>query len=153
MQYEVRINRDAIEKVLGQAAREYPDECCGIITGNAAGQTVHECENIQNRLFEEDPARHPRNARTAYTIERSEADRIFAEAGRKGEDVLAFYHSHTDHDAYFSETDREVQTIFGEPEYPDALHLVVSVKEGKTERIKTFRWDRAKKDFVSDPSE
>ncbi len=129
------------------ALKEYPDECCGIITGDSRRQTVHLCRNIQNRLHAGDPLRYPRDARTAYVIDRGEFDSIISSARRKGEGIIAFYHSHTEHEAYFSEEDFAAQTVFGEPEFPDALHVVISVMNGKIHDMKCFRWDRDLQNF------
>ena len=132
---------DALEEILSHAVREYPFECCGIVTSNGQSHTVHECINIQNALHAEDPERYPRDARTAYTIDRARADEIFTAAARGGRRILAFYHSHPDHDAYFSDEDEAAQCVFGEPEFPQALHIVVSVRMGMINAIKCFRWD------------
>jgi proteasome lid subunit RPN8/RPN11 len=145
----MHFTKEVIEEIFKHAIRAYPYECCGIITGNRAKQTVHACQNIQNRLHAEDPKRYPGDARTAYAIDRREAEMIYSEARKNKEEVLAFYHSHTDHDAYFSEIDKEVQTVFGEPEYPDAIHIVVSVRAGKVCDMKCFKWDGQRRDFIS----
>jgi proteasome lid subunit RPN8/RPN11 len=112
-------------------------------------QTVHSCLNIQNSLHREDPERYPRDARTAYTIDRDEANSIYSEAKKKGDEIIAFYHSHIDCAAYFSETDKDAQTVFGEPEFPDAVHLVVSVMGGEIGGMMCYKWDREKEAFVS----
>jgi proteasome lid subunit RPN8/RPN11 len=143
------MKEDTLKKIYQHAIDSYPDECCGIITGRDQVQTVHICRNIQNRLHAEDPVKHPRDARTAYAIDRREAERIFTDAKEKGEDVIGFYHSHTDHEAYFSEMDVAVQTVFGEPEFPEAIHIVVSVIKGMIHDIKCFRWEGETKTFVT----
>lgn len=126
----MKLRKNVIEKMYRHALETYPEECCGIVTGGEQNQTVHFCRNIQNRLHAEDPAAHPRDARTAYAIDRKEMDKIIALAEKNRGNIIAFYHSHTDHDAYFSETDNEAQTVFEEPEFPDALQLIISVKAG-----------------------
>lgn len=144
----MKLHNDIIDKIYKHALDEYPDECCGIITGNDNKQTVHLCENIQNRLHAEDPLRFPRDARTAYVIERSDFDGIVSSAREKGEDIIAFYHSHCEHEAYFSEEDVAAQTVFGEPEFPSAFHVVVSVINGRIHDITYFLWDRELKKFI-----
>jgi proteasome lid subunit RPN8/RPN11 len=146
---EMRINKKVIEEMYKHSLQEYPDECCGIVTGNEHSQVTHFCENIQNRLHAGDPERHPRDARTAYVIDREEAEKIIASAKEQGKGVIAFYHSHVNHEAYFSVTDVEAQTVFGEPEFPDALHIVISVINKKIHDIKCFQWDREKQNFKS----
>ncbi|MBI5663586.1 MAG: Mov34/MPN/PAD-1 family protein, partial [Nitrospirae bacterium] len=118
----MKLDRHIIEQIYKHAMEEYPFECCGIITGSSDKQTVHLCRNIQNSLHEDDPSRYPRDARIAYMIDRGEFDRTVSDAKEKGEEVIAFYHSHPEHEAYFSEEDHAAQTVFGEPEFPEALH-------------------------------
>ncbi len=144
----MHLKKNIIRKICEHALKEYPDECCGIITGDGNNQTVHLCRNIQNRLHAEDPLRYPADARTAYVIERSEFDRIISSAKEKGEGIIAFYHSHPEHEAYFSEEDFAAQTVFGEPEFPDALHVVISVMNGKIHDMKRFKWDREMQIFI-----
>ena len=76
-------------------------------------------------------------------------ERIFADAAAKGDQVLAFYHSHIDCGAYFSNMDKEVLTVFGEPEHPEAVHVVVSVQARLVKEIKGYRWDGEEQDFTA----
>ena len=145
----MKLDRHRIDRIYKHALDEYPFECCGIITGSSDRQTVHTCRNIQNSLHAEDPSRYPRDARTAYMIERSEFDRIVSAAKENGGEVLAFYHSHPEHGAYFSEEDHAAQTVFGEPEFPEALHMVVSVTNRTILCMKCFKWDSSVKAFMT----
>lgn len=145
----MRFFPQSVAAVYKQAVAEYPAECCGIVTGRADVQHVHPLLNIQERLHAEDPETHPRDSRNAYAVDRNEVERIINESARANETVLAFYHSHIDCGAYFSQMDKEVQTVFGEPEFPDAVHVVVSVREGKIHEMKGYLWDGARQDFVS----
>jgi [CysO sulfur-carrier protein]-S-L-cysteine hydrolase len=142
------LTKASIEAISKQAVAEYPSECCGIVTGTASTQRVHPCRNRQDELHAKDPETHPRTSREAYDIDRNEMERIFADAAAKGEQVVCFYHSHIDCGAYFSEMDKEVLTVFGEPEFPDALHVVVSVQDRQVKGISGFRWGGAEQDFV-----
>ncbi len=147
----MRLLQDSIDAIYRQAAAEYPDECCGIVTGSGAVQRVHVLRNIQGRLHAEDPEQHPRDARSAYAVDRAEFEQTIREAHAAGEAVLAFYHSHIDCDAYFSQMDKDVQTVFGEPEFPDAGQVVVSVYDREVRDIRGFGWDRGRQDFVPIP--
>ncbi len=146
----MKLNKSVLDKIYEYALKEYPDECCGIITGKDDIQTVHICENIQNIMHAEDPARFPRDARTAYFIERTEFDKIISSSINNGETVIALYHSHPEHEAYFSEEDVAAQTVFGDPEFPDALHVVISVMDNKIHDLKCFKWDRNNQVFFAD---
>jgi adenylyltransferase/sulfurtransferase len=143
----MKLDSHIIEQIYKHALDEYPFECCGIITGSRDRQTVHLCRNVQNSLHKEDPSRYPRDARIAYLIDRSEFDGIVSAAKEKGGNVLAVYHSHPEHGAYFSEEDHAAQTVFGEPEFPEAVHVVVSVVNRTIRDMKCFKWDGSIKAF------
>ena len=135
----MKLLQETIDELYAHAMEEYPCECCGVVAGD--DQKVHLCENIQNTLHAEDPDRYPRDARTAYFIDRSDFDWIISNAHENGDEIVAFYHSHVEHESYFSEEDVAAQTVFGEPEFPDALHVVVSIMNRKINDIKYFKWD------------
>src|SRR5512143_982501 len=147
----MRLTQEAIDTISKQAMAEYPSECCGIVTGAYSVLRVHALVNIQERLHRDDPGTHSRTSREAYAVDRNEVDRIISEAADRGESILAFYHSHIDCEAYFSQMDKEVQTVFGEPEFSHAVHVVVSVQHGAIQEIKGYLWDGMKKDFVEVP--
>src|SRR5512145_804809 len=130
--------------ILEHAKAEYPSECCGIVTGTETVQRVHRCRNRQDELHARDPEQHPRTSREAYDIDRGEMERIFADAAAQGEKVVCFYHSHIDCGAYFSKMDKEVLTVFGEPEFPDAVHVVVSVQDRQVKELWGYVWDGEK---------
>jgi len=106
------------------------------------------CRNMQNELHAKDPVRHPRDARTAYYIDPADLIAI----GRReaqGFRVLTIYHSHIDTGAYFSPTDKRNALVNGEPAYPDATYVVLSVMEGRVVEAGAFRWDAAAGDFIA----
>jgi len=100
-------------------------------------------------LHTKDPESHPRTSREAYDIDRNEMERIFADAAASGEQVVGFYHSHIDCGAYFSQMDKEVLTVFGEPEFPGAVHVVVSVQDRQVKEISGYLWSGEKQAFVT----
>jgi len=105
------------------------------------------CRNIQDELHARDPARHPRDSRTAYFIDPKDLLAI----GRReaqGYGVAIIYHSHIDAGAYFSPTDKNNALIDGEPAYPDAVYVVLSVMAGKAVDQGAFVWDPRARDFV-----
>jgi [CysO sulfur-carrier protein]-S-L-cysteine hydrolase len=65
------------------------------------------------------------------------------------------YHSHPDHDAYFSAMDRERALWPGqeppEPLWPGVAYLVVSVRKGRACQARYHVWDDAAKEFVEVP--
>ena len=144
------LSKDKLDKVRQHALAEYPCECCGIIIG-FPGTTekgiLFRCTNIQDKLHAMDPETHPRDARTAYNIDPRELMKILKEAEAKRMSIKAFYHSHPDHDAYFSEEDLKMAMFDGEPTYPDAAYLVVSVCDGEIKDEAWFAWNTATGSF------
>ena len=142
---------EELDRVRAQAEAEYPAECCGVLLARSApvpDRALMPCRNIQDELHAQDPVRHPRNSRTAYFIDPKDLLAI----GRResqGYRVAAIYHSHIDTGAYFSPTDRQNALVNGEPAYPDAVYVVVSVLEGRVADSAAFVWDTAAHDFVS----
>ena len=142
---------EELAAIHAQAVREYPHESCGIILTRGAERRLHPCRNIQEELHAQDPARHPRDARTAYYIDPQDLLRI-GQLEAEGFAVAVIYHSHIDAGAYFSETDRR-QALFGdEPMYPGAVYIVASVRGGAgppaVDDTAAFRWDPARRDFA-----
>jgi proteasome lid subunit RPN8/RPN11 len=113
---------------------------------------VRRCANLANQHHQEDPVRFPRDARTAYVMDPQDLLRIQREADTKGLDFLVIYHSHTDHEAYFSKTDKELALFDGEPMWPHARYMVISVKDHNVSYFKVFRWDSLLNDFIDEPS-
>jgi len=98
----------------------------------------------------EDPAAFARDARTAFLMEPREHLTVLKEIDSRRLKLRAVYHSHPDHDAYFSATDRAQACSFdpGEPDYPDTVYIVISVRAARFARAAVFRWDPTSKDFV-----
>ena len=94
-----------------------------------------------------DPKVYPRDAKTAYNIDPKELVTIFNQMQSKGMILKTFYHSHPDHDAYFSDEDKSMALFDGEPAYPDANYLVVSVYNKLIRDEAWFEWDSKTSSF------
>ncbi|MCO5168096.1 MAG: M67 family metallopeptidase [Planctomycetes bacterium] len=127
--------QDALARVTAHAEADYPRECCGLLLGPAGGPpwratTAHRAKNLDAE-----------RAHDRYLMD--PADRLAAEEAARaaGLAVVGFYHSHPDHDAYFSQTDlqRSEEHQWGEPWVPPSYaYLVVSVREGRVAGWKAF---------------
>jgi proteasome lid subunit RPN8/RPN11 len=137
-----------LEAINAQAVQEYPFEACGVILQSGEDRRLLRCRNAQNELHARDPARHQRDARTAYYIDPKDLLRI-GDLERQGFGVAVIYHSHVDAGAYFSDTDRRQAVVGGEPAYPGAIYVVTSVRGGRVDAVAAFRWDAASRDFVA----
>lgn len=144
----LRLTEAAVAAVAAHARESWPEECCGVILGGGRGDEVHRLPNIQNRLHAKDPETFQRDARTAYTMDPGALAAVLEQGERSGLRLKAFYHSHPDHDAYFSDEDKACATPFGEPTYPDAAHVVVSVMDGAVARTAVYAWNPQVEDFV-----
>src|SRR4029077_14314273 len=119
-------------EMYAHARREHPRECCGLVYGardaDVAGRAVP-CVNIQDQLHAEDPARNPRDARTAYNLDAPDLFKL-QKSLRGAEPVKIVYHSHVDikgDGAYFSDTDQAVAQMDGEPTFP-VEYVVIDVR-------------------------
>ena len=137
---------------LADHAREtYPIECCGLILRRDREEAVRRIRNIQDELHARDPMRYPRTSRIAYYMDGKALLDVLNEVDRDGWTVAAFYHSHPDHAAYFSQEDTERAMFDGEPIYPDTAYLVIALDAAGVRQVKAFRWDAAARDFVEAP--
>jgi [CysO sulfur-carrier protein]-S-L-cysteine hydrolase len=148
----VSLTRSARALMAARAEADYPEETCGFVFRKGKALEVYPMENVQNREHARDPVAQPRNARTAYCFDPGAMLRLLAEREQAGAVLHAIYHSHPDHDAYFSETDSAAAAPFGEPSYPGA-HFVFSVRAGKAVDLKAFDWSAAEGRYVEVPIE
>lgn len=134
----MRLSPDLFATIREACERAFPEEACGVVVRDAAaGAAVREFANIQNALHAADPVANPRDARTAYAL--SAEDSIWLD--RLGSRLLAIWHSHPDHDAYFSDTDIARAAPWGdEATYPEAVQIVVSVRDGRFADVRAYRW-------------
>lgn len=137
----VRIPGSVLHELFAHARQACPDECCGLLTGDAAEpfRHCHRCRNEMGRLHQQDPDRYPRDARHAFHMNENDTLAVMNEAELRGERVYGVYHSHVGVEAYFSEVDQEyaLQELFP---FPDASHIVISVAEGAVKEAGAFRW-------------
>lgn len=119
----VRLAAAAAETIRREAARAYPLEGCGALLGPAEG-AVSESLPLGNQ--------ETLAARTRFTV--SPHDYLAAEerADASGLRLLGFWHSHPDHPARPSETDRAHA-------WPGLLTLVIAVVGGEPGELTA--WD------------
>jgi proteasome lid subunit RPN8/RPN11 len=104
------------------ALRGYPFEVCGILLGPAdvwPATTVSRVVEMANHETEA--------PRVRYLIPPADQLRVQNEARAEGLDIVGFYHSHPDHPARPSETDRRIAAA-GLSD--GVLHVVVGVQAG-----------------------
>ena len=144
----INLRPETLDQIAAHAEETFPDECCGIILRDDRQEFVRRCRNVQNERHAEDPQAYPRDARTAYLMDTNDLIRIHKEADTENRPIAAFYHSHPNHDAYFSDKDKADATAWDEPMYPNAVYIVVSIYEKEIRATRAYGWDEAQNDFV-----
>jgi proteasome lid subunit RPN8/RPN11 len=122
----MRISRAEVEKILAHARSGYPFEVCGVLLGRRE-RRIERSLPVTNRETE--------NPRRRYLISPEDHLKIQKEARQDGLEILGFYHSHPDHPARPSETDRE---IAAQGLSDGVIHVVVGVEKG--ERATPTAW-------------
>ena len=140
-----------LAQIQEHARQDYPSECCGMIFRSqldGAFTRVRQCVNAQDKYHKLDPETFPRQSNTAYFIEPKELFAIDKELRQNNEQIAVIYHSHPDVEAYFSEEDIRRAQSDGDPIYPGAAYLVLSVIDGQVADRKTFYWDPQNASYV-----
>jgi proteasome lid subunit RPN8/RPN11 len=120
---------DCLSEIQGHAERGYPDEVCGLLIGTREGEGEGEHATVIACVA-------GRNVRTERTRTTYELDpRSFLEAERAAEargcEVIGVYHSHPDHPAQASPTDRDAA-------WPGLHYLIVAIRNGRLEDQASF---------------
>jgi proteasome lid subunit RPN8/RPN11 len=144
----LRLSKKTWAEISRHAEETFPEECCGVILSNGISDEVQPLRNIQNQLHAVDPQTYPRNATIAYAMDPQELNKIIREGEFHGAKLIAFYHSHPSHEAYFSTEDKAFASPFGEPTFPNTAQIVISIYGGAVKRIAAFAWSDEKQDFV-----
>lgn len=124
-----------LDAINTHAEETFPAECCGFLLGSTDGsnRVVVEALRATNLRAEE------RNDR--YEIDPAERKAAEEKAAANGLAFIGFYHSHPEHDAYFSETDLQNSEEYqwGEPWIPPTYsYLVVSIHGGKRDHHNSY---------------
>ena len=114
------MTREHSDTMLAHALDGYPFEVCGVLVGRAGDRRVRRVVRVANQEQEE--------PRVRYVIAPEDHLRVQREAREAGEEIIGFYHSHPDHPARPSETDRR---IAAEGLSDGVIHVVVGVDGGQ----------------------
>ena len=145
----MNIPDDILAEIYTHAREEFPNECCGWLTGPRESDSVTRVRRAVNAY---QPTSHPtapdRTAETAYVIDGDDLLELNRTIDAP-EPPLVIYHSHPNGRAYFSETDRKVATDpwgYG-PVYP-VKQLVVGIDAARVVEARLFDWDDDEQGFV-----
>jgi proteasome lid subunit RPN8/RPN11 len=153
----MEIAAQALEAMQAHAVEGFPEEVCGVLLASPDGQIVRRMRNVQNELHAADPVANPRDARTAYQFDAAELLGVTRQGDADGWRIVLFYHSHPQHGAYFSDTDKARALFGGEvelgPAFPGVAYLVISVYDRVVRDRNLFAWDDTAQEFVATPFE
>lgn len=138
-----------LDAVYREARAAYPAECCGWLTGPAAGAAV---DRIRPAVNAQESGGHPtaaeRSAERAYVF--APADLMaLNDSLDTPQPARIIYHSHPNGMAYLSDTDRAVAASpWGDgPAYP-VQQLVVGIDGQRVVEAALFGWDDGVGGFV-----
>jgi proteasome lid subunit RPN8/RPN11 len=137
----LKLNQSQSDQIRQHGAREYPNECCGILLGRADGEKkevleVMPLKNLRQDAAEADkllPLESPEleSERNRFLIDPRDQIRVEREARASGLEVIGYYHSHPDHPARPSNYDREHA-------WPWYSYVIVSVQKGEPREMTSW---------------
>jgi proteasome lid subunit RPN8/RPN11 len=127
-----------VDRITEQVRAGYPFEVCGVLVGQDG--TVREVVPVANRETE--------SPRVRYQIAPEDLIRIQREAREAGREIVGYYHSHPDHPARPSETDRRVAA---EGLSDGVIHVVVGVAGGARTEATAWVFHDRDQAFAAEP--
>jgi len=118
------LDADALGALRAHAEEGYPHEVVGILAGDRASHRVTRCVALVNERATDAARRYKVNGLIVMKAEQ----RLDAE----GLEVVGYYHSHPDHPAMYSDTDRDLAL-------PNMSYLIASVGADGVQDIKSWR--------------
>lgn len=120
----MRLLREALEEIAKHAEEAYPEEACGFLLSRKGEELVVAISRATNlRSGTRDRFEIP--AKEIYEVERR--------AEENGLELAGFYHSHPDWPARPSATDAQWA-------WEGYLYLIASVREGRFEEARCWKW-------------
>ena len=131
----VRISRGLVDEMVAHARDALPNECCGILAGpfdwgRMEGEVA---KSYRMTNVEASPFR--------FSMDPGELVVVDAEAGGNGWELIAIYHSHTQSEAYPSDTDIRIARGTAEL-WPDTRYVLVSLADADNPAVRIFRIER-----------
>jgi proteasome lid subunit RPN8/RPN11 len=126
---------DVRERLRELALAEYPREACGLLLGRVEG--VRRVVDLVH------PARNLNVERAHDRYELDPRDQLAAERAARdgGREVLGVWHTHPDHPATPSETDRAAA-------WSGWSYLILSVVRGELAELRSWRLDESTRTFL-----
>lgn len=133
------LSREHMAQIEREGCEAYPNECCGAMLGKderdskGVRRVVQRLEKLTNS-FARDEQYH------RFSLDPKELMGLEKRAGDDGLAVLGFYHSHPDHPARPSETDRQNA-------WPFYSYVIVAIHQRKAVDMTSWQLDEASEQF------
>ena len=121
----VRMSATLFDEMTAHAQEGYPHEICGVLLGTANGDArevnaVHRAKNLNTE-----------RAHDRYDLDPKDYLAADKRARDNGWDIVGFYHSHPDHPARPSQTDRDAA-------WPGYSYVIIAVEDGTPADVNSF---------------
>ena len=138
----MRISRADAEAIAAHARDGYPHEVCGVLVGSDRDGAVRVARvvSVANRETERPAVRYQIAPEDLIAVQRS--------ARADGLDIVGYFHSHPDHPARPSETDRR---IAAEGLSDGLVYVVCGVQGGRETASTAWVFRDARQDFEQEP--
>ena len=120
----MKIPESELLRLHEHAVEGYPHKVCGILAGDRPTGLVRRVEPLVNERSDS-----PRNRYRVSGLTLMRAEQALE---AQGHEIVGYYHSHPDHPADYSETDRDNAL-------PNMSYLITAVHEGRIADTKVWR--------------
>lgn len=121
----LQIERRFVDEMIAHSQEAMPDECCGILAGAEGGVSkVYRMTNVEASPFR-------------FSMDPLEIMNVDQEAGEMGWELTVIYHSHTQSEAYPSDTDVRIANGTNEL-WPDVRYILVSLMDPEDPSVRLF---------------
>lgn len=133
-------------QIEAEGVRAFPNECCGVMVGRDVTVVGGPVRRMIERLrpltnsFEKEEQYH------RFRLDPLEYMQAEKDAGAEGKLVLGFYHSHPDHPARPSETDRQFA-------WPFYSYVIVSIMQRRPAATTSWTLNEATEQFEEEQIE
>lgn len=122
---------EAMRRTLGAWAREgYPHEICGMLIGRKSGDHVEVADVVRARNL------NAERSRDRYELDPLDMLKTDEQARSRGLEIVGVWHTHPDHAARPSETDRAQA-------WQAWIYLILSVQENGVKELRAWQLDGA----------
>jgi proteasome lid subunit RPN8/RPN11 len=147
----LRLKKELSTKIGEHGSETYPHECCGALLGrdlDAAANSSSDDHSASREILALFPLinRRDDSPRNRFSVTSEDVRDAEKAAREKGLDVVGWYHSHPDHPAAPSQFDRDHA-------WPWYSYIIVSVANGKPEKMTSWRLTDDRTQFTPEPIE